>query len=68
MDPMVTKTGAIWRPAAGSILIDAAMGSFPFVTHDADGLPRTMPDIGAHEAGGMGKGPLTPADVGPDGP
>jgi hypothetical protein len=44
------------------------MGSFPFVTHDADGLPRTMPDIGAHEAGGMGKGPLTPADVGPDGP
>jgi poly(beta-D-mannuronate) lyase len=68
MDPMVTKTGAIWRPAAGSVLIDAAMGSFPFVTHDADGLPRTQPDIGAHEAGGMGKGPLTPADVGPDGP
>jgi hypothetical protein len=68
MDPMVSKTGGIWRAGAGSILANAAMGSFPFLTHDVDGLPRMQPDIGAHEIGGMGKGPLTPADVGPDAP
>ena len=68
VDPKVTKMGTLWRAGPGSVLIDAAIGNFPFVTHDVDGLPRMQADIGAHEAGGMGKGPLTVADVGPDAP
>jgi hypothetical protein len=71
VDPLVGKVGGIWRAGPGSVLVDAAMGSFPFVTHDVDGRPRVRADIGAHEIGPMGdagKGPLTPADVGPDAP
>jgi hypothetical protein len=68
LDPMVSKVGGIWRPAPGSPLANAGLGDFPFVTQDVDGQPRAQPDIGAHEIGGMGRGPLTPADVGPDAP
>jgi hypothetical protein len=45
-----------------------ALGSFPFVTTDIDGNPRSKPDVGAFEVGGAHRGPLTAADVGPDAP
>jgi poly(beta-D-mannuronate) lyase len=68
VDPQVAKVGEIWRPTAGGPTVDAARGGFPFVSQDIDGQPRATPDVGAHEAGVAPRGPLTPADVGPDVP
>jgi hypothetical protein len=69
VDPQVAKMGEIWRPSSASPVAGAAMGSFPFITIDIDGVMRSMPDVGAHEATAMPRGgPLTPADVGPDSP
>jgi len=57
-----------WR-LGRSPAIDAAAGSFLFVTDDIDGQPRSKPDLGAQErADGAGKDPLTAPDVGPDAP
>ena len=69
VDPLVSKVGDVLRAGQMSPAVGAAMGDFPFLTHDIDGQPRTAPDVGAHEwTGTAGKGPLTPADVGPDAP
>jgi hypothetical protein len=68
VDPMMVKVGEVLKPAMGSPVMGAAMGSFPMITLDIDGQPRTAADVGAHEAPGSMKGPLTPADVGPDSP
>jgi hypothetical protein len=68
VDPQLMKVGEIWRPGAGGPTVDAARAGFAFVTQDIDGRPRTTTDVGAHEAGPPGHGPLTPADVGPDAP
>jgi poly(beta-D-mannuronate) lyase len=71
VDPKLVKmgAGAIWRPSAQSPAIDAAVGSFPFVSKDIDGEARSKPDVGADEVTATpGHGPLVPADVGPDAP
>jgi hypothetical protein len=68
IDPMLVKTGEVMVPGSMSPVIDAGLGSFPFVTADIDGNPRSKPDVGAFEVGGTRKGPLTAADVGPDAP
>jgi hypothetical protein len=50
---------------------DSAVGTFPFVTDDMDGQPRTAPyDVGADERASTAvlQRPLTPAVVGPDSP
>jgi len=56
------------RLTSSSPAVDAAGGSYPSVTHDLDGQPRTgKPDVGADEyntAAPINR-PLTPADVGP---
>jgi poly(beta-D-mannuronate) lyase len=47
------------------------VGTFPFVTDDMDGQPRTAPyDVGADERASTAvlQRPLTPAVVGPDSP
>jgi poly(beta-D-mannuronate) lyase len=66
----LTKMGELMVIAAGSKAIDASMGNFPFVMDDVNGQPRNKPDIGADElsTAPMLYRPLTPADVGPDGP
>jgi hypothetical protein len=68
IDPQLVKTGEVMVPGPMSPVIDAAVGSFPFLTEDIDGNPRSKPDVGAFEVGGVRKGPLTQADVGPDAP
>ncbi len=56
------------RPLAGSPVIDAATGSYPWVAADIDGQKRdTLRDVGADEASTepVQFVPLTGADVGP---
>jgi poly(beta-D-mannuronate) lyase len=70
VDPMLMKMGEILRITAASPAVGAAVaGDFGFITDDIDGQPRGK-DVGADSPGaGAGrKGPLTPADVGPDSP
>ncbi|MFE1953781.1 polysaccharide lyase 6 family protein [Streptomyces sp. NPDC059524] len=71
-DPrLVTDAYGVARPAADSPAIDAGTLRRPPVTHDIDGLPRgRLRDVGAHEYSSRrpGRGPLTPADVGPEAP
>jgi hypothetical protein len=68
----LTMKGEILAITGTSKAVDAAMGSFPFVTDDLDGQVRDKPDVGADEwstAPAMAlRRPLTPADVGPDAP
>ncbi|WP_371604455.1 polysaccharide lyase 6 family protein [Streptomyces sp. NBC_01220] len=70
IDPrMVTDAHGIARPAADSPAIDAGTLRWPPVTHDIDGQPRGRTrDVGAdeHSRRAPSRGPLTPADVGPD--
>lgn len=69
VDPgLVTDAHGISRLAAGSPAIDAATGSYPYVTRDMDLQARSgRPDTGADELGGSRK-PLKKADVGPSAP
>ncbi len=71
-DPMIAMTSeGIWRPQAGSPVIDASVGSYPQVTLDLDGQDRTdAADVGADEVlqdapGANLGGPLGPSDTGP---
>jgi poly(beta-D-mannuronate) lyase len=71
MDPKLMKMGEVFRPAAGSPIIDlgdAAM--FPFMTDDIDGRPRSKADVGAMEVTDVAAkyGLVTEADVGPMAP
>ena len=58
--------------AAGAAAIDKAVNAaFYMIADDIQGQPRMMPDVGADEqseAPVTVRGPLTPADVGPDAP
>ncbi|MCQ4205595.1 polysaccharide lyase 6 family protein [Streptomyces longispororuber] len=71
-DPRLVKDAyGIARPAADSPAIDAGTLRRPPVTHDIDGQPRgRLRDVGADEYSPRtsGRGPLTPADVGPEAP
>ncbi|MBO1330455.1 polysaccharide lyase 6 family protein [Streptomyces sp. VRA16 Mangrove soil] len=69
-DPrLVTDAHGIARPAADSPAIDAGTLRWPPITHDIDGQPRgRLRDVGAdeHSLRTPRRGPLTPADVGPE--
>ncbi|MEO0587463.1 MAG: polysaccharide lyase 6 family protein [Planctomycetota bacterium] len=69
IDPrLVQDDDNLWRPAAGSPVIDAATHGITDIETDIDGQPRTgTPDIGADEvhADQPTRRPLTPQDVGP---
>jgi hypothetical protein len=64
------QMGELLVPAAGSKVIGAATGSFPFVTDDIAGHPRPKPDVGAEQwaATPGSRAPLTDSDVGPAAP
>jgi poly(beta-D-mannuronate) lyase len=71
VDPKLVVKSGVSRLAAGSPAIDAAVGSFPFVSKDIDGDTRSAPDVGADEfvaSGSLLAVPLTAADVGPAAP
>jgi hypothetical protein len=69
-DPKLVMKDGVFRLAEGSPAIDAAVGSYPYVTDDLDGQPRSKNDVGADElaTGAVLRHPLTEADVGPDSP
>jgi Chondroitinase B len=70
VDPKLTRDSAgLDRLAAGSPAIDAAVGTYSYVTTDFD-PPQARSgrlDVGADELGGS-RTPLTKADVGPSAP
>jgi len=72
VDPRLARGGGtVFRLAAGSPAIDAAMGTFGQVGLDMDGTTRTgAKDVGADElvSGATQRPPLTTADVGPSAP
>jgi poly(beta-D-mannuronate) lyase len=65
---LVAGPDGIQRPRAGSPVVDAANRSYPDVSTDINGSPRTgVADIGAHEVGTVApRPPLTPSEVGPN--
>ncbi|BCJ38635.1 lyase [Actinocatenispora thailandica] len=66
-DPKLDRAGEIAHLTADSPAVDAATGSFRYVTDDVDGQPRdTQPDVGADElsTAPVLRHPLTAADVG----
>ncbi len=59
----------LWRPSDASLLINAARGDYPDVTHDMDNQPRdALKDVGADEFSQdpVSNRPLTSQDAGPD--
>jgi hypothetical protein len=70
VDPGLERMGDVLSIAAGSPAVDAAAGSYPFVTDDVHGQPRSKPDVGADEwsSSPPQRRVLTAADVGPDAP
>jgi hypothetical protein len=70
-NPMLMMKDGIWRLAAGSPAIDAALGTYDFIKEDIDGQPRDKGDVGADElstAPMVHSGPITDKDVGPNAP
>jgi parallel beta-helix repeat protein len=68
---LVTDAGGLYRLPGTSPAVDTATGSYPQVTRDMDGQPRSgAKDVGADEyaASGPTRRPLTTADVGPSAP
>jgi poly(beta-D-mannuronate) lyase len=70
-DPQLTLDDSVWRPSAGSPVIDAAAGTYAQVLLDIDGQQRdALKDVGADEFKQSQRvnRPLTASDVGPGGP
>jgi poly(beta-D-mannuronate) lyase len=74
MNPLTMQDGLyrLLPNAAGAAAIDKAVNSdFYMIKEDIQGQPRMAPDVGADERSDAPvtiRGPLTPADVGPDAP
>jgi poly(beta-D-mannuronate) lyase len=70
VDPLLVKAGEVFKITAGSPAIDAASGSFSYVTEDIDGKVRSSADIGADELSPVPAVHhiLKETDVGPDAP
>lgn len=67
----LVRMGDIWTATASSKTVGVAVGSYPFVTDDINGIPRGAKlDVGAQQVGeGMPRRKvLTIADVGPMAP
>jgi poly(beta-D-mannuronate) lyase len=66
----LVRVGEVMAITGKSAAVNAAQGSFAFVTEDMNGQPRNQPDIGADEFSTAPPlyVPLTPADVGPNAP
>ena len=71
IDPQLTGTDSLYRIAAGSPAVDAAIGPWSAVGTDIDGQQRAgVWDVGADEVSSSQAlhRPLTTTDVGPDAP
>jgi poly(beta-D-mannuronate) lyase len=66
----LVRMGDIMAITATSKAIDAATGSYDFLTDDMNGQPRVKPDVGADEwsEAAVKYRPLTTTDVGPNAP
>ncbi|MFE7404570.1 polysaccharide lyase 6 family protein [Isoptericola sp. NPDC057559] len=70
-NPLLVSSGGLRRLSTGSPAVDAATGTYSFLSDDVDGQARdSRPDVGADElsAAAVTRHPLTTADVGPAAP
>lgn len=69
-DPLFTTVGGLQKLSSTSPAIDAAVGTYTYVTHDMDGQVRATKDAGADEysTAPIVRQPLTSANVGPTAP
>jgi poly(beta-D-mannuronate) lyase len=66
-DPELMLTDGWYQISASSPAANMAVGEYPFVVEDIDGIERDLTkDIGADELGSGPRQPLTANDVGPD--
>ncbi|MFE5320131.1 chondroitinase-B domain-containing protein [Paenibacillus sp. NPDC056579] len=70
VDPLLAASNGLQKLTSSSPAIDAAVGTFSFVTDDMDGQTRSVKDVGADEysTSTINRKPLTTADVGPNAP
>ncbi len=66
VDPQLVAAGELFRLSGTSPAIDAALGTYSYVTTDMDGQSRSTKDIGADEYSteAVTRAPLTSANVG----
>lgn len=66
VDPQLVAAGELFRLSGTSPAIDAALGTYSYVTTDMDGQTRSTKDIGADEYSteAVTRAPLTSANVG----
>jgi poly(beta-D-mannuronate) lyase len=66
-DPELSMLNGWYQISASSPAVDSALGDYPYVIDDIDGIIRgEFKDIGADEFGSGPRQPLTANDVGPD--
>lgn len=70
VDPQLAASGGLQRLTSTSPAINAAVGSYTYVSDDMDGQSRSINDVGADEysTSAIVRKPLTTADVGPAAP
>ncbi|WP_246321093.1 chondroitinase-B domain-containing protein [Paenibacillus germinis] len=71
INPLLTTVNGLQKLSATSPAINAALGTYTFVTEDMDGETRSTTDIGADERSSstsFGKHPLVVTEVGPNAP
>ncbi|GGA01153.1 hypothetical protein GCM10008018_54400 [Paenibacillus marchantiophytorum] len=70
--PSFTTINGLQKLTSGSAAVNAAVGSYPYVTEDMDGQTRSTNDIGADEyyssSTSIVRSPLDASNVGPDSP
>lgn len=71
VNPLLTTVNGLQKLSSGSPAINAALGTYTYVTEDMDGETRSTTDIGADERSSstsFGKHPLVVTEVGPNAP
>ncbi|MDR6879294.1 hypothetical protein J2X61_001041 [Bacillus sp. 3255] len=70
--PSFTTINGLQKLSSGSAAVDAAVGSYSYVTQDMDGQTRSVNDVGADEyyssSTAIVRNPLGASDVGPNSP
>jgi poly(beta-D-mannuronate) lyase len=70
VDPAFQTVSSLQKLKSSSPAINAAVGSYSYVTDDMDGQTRSVNDVGADEysTASIVRSPLTTSDVGPNAP
>ncbi|MCU6792740.1 discoidin domain-containing protein [Paenibacillus sp. WQ 127069] len=70
INPLFTTSNGLQKLSSTSPALDAAVGSYAYVTEDMDGQVRATKDVGADEysTAPIVRQPLTSANVGPNAP